>query len=144
MKILLLSLFFMTSIQASLFKKSDKKNRCERYSVVSKRVNDQGKVEYSRNIESGEVEVLDSTIVGMTLESLTINFENQSAQAEVWLKRFLLRTPLLGSISKPSPVNMMSTNLQFDDFINSINSDLKLIKDICIDKNNEVKYIKFI
>ncbi len=144
MKILLLSLLFITSTQASLFKKSDKKNNCERYSVVSKKTNDQGVVTYSREIESGEVEFLNSPIVGMTLDKLTINFENQSVQAEVWLKRFLIRTPLLGRIKEPSPVSMTSTNVQFDDFINSLNSDLKLINDICITEDNEVKYIKFL
>jgi hypothetical protein len=143
MKILLISLLLSTSVQASLFKKYDKKSKCDRYSIVSKTQNDQGETTYSREIERGEVEVLDRVIVGMTLDNLTINFQTQTVQAELWLKRFLIRTPLFGDITSPLPVTMKSTNPQFDSFINTLNSDLVLINEVCVSKNYDVKYINF-
>ena len=143
MKILLISLLLTTSVQASLFKKFDKKNDCDRYTVVSKVKNDQGDLVHSRELEVGETEFLDRTIAGMTLDNLTIDFVSKTVQAEVWLKRVFVRSPLFGSITEPAPVLMKSTNPQLGAFINSINSDLLLINQICVSKDNQVKYIDF-
>ncbi len=134
--------FFST--QAVVTSKFDTKNECTRYSIVHKIENDQGELQYERELEENEYIYKKYFTTGMTLKKLNIDFENNSASFIIKLKMPLrVNRPLLGIISNPTRVSVNSRQAQFNKILNTVNADLNLIKEICMNNNNELKYVTF-
>ena len=133
----LILLLFSTSVFAEVTVKYDKKNDCKLYRVAAKK-EVSGEWVFFPDLESGESIHKRVFLTGMSVSELEIDFDDRSARGLLEMRMPLHRNKnLVGT-----KVRISADNKGFTDFINRTNSEMNMISEICLDKNQNVIYFK--